>query len=95
MSPYLTIPAIVTNTDNTSKEIPMRVQPNEIEYYYPGIIEGTVVVMKSGHSWLTPLPTKQFDELLVTYHEFKRQNAGTFGVLNFNQQPKSKLHVSN
>jgi hypothetical protein len=93
MAPFIQLPIVIANSEGESKEVLARILPGEIDYYYPGLHEGTVVVTKSRSSYLTLLPPEQFDNVLVTYEQFKKANAGKFGVLNYDQ-PKPKLHVS-
>jgi len=86
--PYLQLAIVITNNEGKAKEVAARIQPAEIDYYYPGFIEGTVIVTKSRSSYLTLMPTAEFDQLLAAYHDAIAMNAGAFGVLSITSKPK-------
>jgi hypothetical protein len=87
MAPYLLVPIAITNSEAKEKEAEARIQPNDISYHYPGFYNGTVVVTKSGSSYLVLLTPEAFDNLLDAYHMYVRHNAGKFGTLSFNVKP--------
>jgi hypothetical protein len=93
MLPFLEVPKIITNNEKNEKQVIGRVQPSEIADYYPGFYEGTVVVLKSGSSFFSPLSVEEFDNALVAYNSFIKSNTGKFGSLKIT--PKPKLHVTN
>lgn len=64
MHPYLQIPVCIQNSNQETKVVDARFFPGAVEYYYPGFYEGTVVVMRNGHSFLTPLDIDDFELLL-------------------------------
>ena len=64
MSPLLKIPIVIQNNEQKEKLTQARILPSEISYYYPGFYNGTVVVMKSGSSYLSTLSEEQFDQAL-------------------------------
>jgi hypothetical protein len=92
MLPFIEIQQIITNNENEEKEVTTRLQPNEIEYYYPGFHWGTVIVFKSRNSILTPMSVDEFDSALLGYQDFCLKNIGRFG--NIKLTPKSNLHVT-
>jgi hypothetical protein len=92
MLPYLQLVIVITNNEGNSKEVPARIQPAEIDYYYPGFHEGTVIVTKSRSSYLTLMSVQEFDQTLKAYHDAIASNAGVFGVLTIT--PKSKIHAT-
>ena len=49
MQPFLLIPIGIVNSMKAEKQVTARIQPELIEYYYPGFNDGTVIVMKSGN----------------------------------------------
>lgn len=90
--PFLQLAIVVTNNEGESKELAARIQPIEIDYYYPGFHEGTIIVTKSRSSYLTLMTTPEFDQTLKAYHDAIASNAGVFGVLSIT--PKSKIHAA-
>jgi hypothetical protein len=82
MNPFLEIPIVLVNNENESKTTMARIKPGEIEYYYPGFNEGTIVVMASGHSIMSMLTFAQMDDAITSWVNFlkKNPNAG-FGNL--------------
>jgi hypothetical protein len=94
--PFLELPIVVTNTDGKSKEVEARIQPVEIDYYYPGINEGTVIVNKSRSSYLTLLSAVELDQALRAYRDAVTANPGVFGVLKITPKTAQKplLHVT-
>lgn len=94
MQPYLKLPKVIENNEKKTKEVIARLLPAQIEDYYPGFYEGTVVVMKSGNSFFTPISAEEFDSAMMMYDEFIKANAGKFGFLELKVKQKPKLHVS-
>jgi hypothetical protein len=92
MLPFLQLDIFINNNEGNSKMVPARIQPAEIDYYYPGFHEGTVIVTKSRSSYLTLMAPAEFDQLLQAYHDATASNAGVFGVLTIT--PKPKLHAT-
>lgn len=82
MSPFLTLPIILVNTENQVKETKGRIQPNQIEYYYPGFNEGSIIVMQSGSSFMTPLTESELDNILIAYDQQTKKSTGKFGILS-------------
>lgn len=93
MLPFLEIEIAIVNSDKEEKTITARIQPNEIEYYYPGFYQGTVVVMKSGQSYLTLESVGTFDKMLTEYHKIIKSNAGKFGNVSITN--KKQMHAAN
>ena len=81
MKPFLEIPIGIVNAEKEEKSTVARIQPDSIEYYYPGFHSGTVVVMKSGNSMLSTLSNDEFDAGLAAYHEKTKSFTGKFGNL--------------
>lgn len=92
MLPFLEIDIVIENTEGKKKEVKARIQPNEIEYYYPGFNFGTVVVMKSGQSYLTLESVSNFDNILAEYSKILKSNSGKFG--NVSITPKKQMHAT-
>lgn len=90
--PFLQLDIVITNTEGGEKTVPARIQPAEIDYYYPGFYQGTIIVTKSRSSYITPLAPAEFDQTLKAYHDATTSNAGVFGVLTIT--PKPKLHAT-
>jgi hypothetical protein len=93
MLPFLELPMTLANNEEKEKEVTKRVQPTEISDYYPGFYYGTVVVMKSGSSWLCPLPVEDVDAALSAYHSAVKSNSGKFGNLKLTPK-KPLLHAT-
>jgi len=93
MQPFLEIPKVITNNEQKEKLVTARLQPAQIEDYYPGFYDGTVVVMKSGNSFFTPMSVEEFDNALAGYEKFIKANTGKFG--NLKLTPKPKIHAAN
>lgn len=79
MQPFLLIPIGIVNSMKAEKQVTARIQPELIEYYYPGFNDGTVIVMKSGNSFLTTFAHDQFDEVLISYQKMVKSKQGKFG----------------
>lgn len=90
--PSLQLEIVVTNNEGKAKAVPARIQPAEIDYYYPGFYEGTVIVTKSPNSFLTMLSVEEFDQTLQAYWEAVKANPGVYGVLKIT--PKAKIHAT-
>lgn len=65
MPKFVQIPIGIANSEGGEKVTTARFAPEFVEYYYPGFYEGTVVVMRCGHSFLTTLSVEEVDELLA------------------------------
>lgn len=89
MLPFLEIDIVIVNSEEKSKEVVGRIQPSEIEYYYPGFNAGTVIVMKSGQSFLTLESTATIDQIIAEYHKVIKSNAGKFGNVSFTAKMKT------
>lgn len=72
------MPIGIVNSDKDEKEVTARIQPDEIDYYYPGFNSGSVIVNKSGNSFFTTLATEQIDEILLNYNKVSKNK---FGIL--------------
>lgn len=92
MKPFLKLPKIIINNEDKGFDCTGRIQPDEIADYYPGAYNGTVVVLRSGSSFLCPLAAEQIDETLKAYYEAVNNNPGVFGILEIT--PKTKLHAT-
>lgn len=92
MKPFLKLPKIIINNEDKGFDSVGRIQPDEIADYYTGAYNGTVVVLRSGSSFLCPLTAEQLDEILQAYQEAVINNPGKFGILEI--KPKSKLHAT-
>lgn len=92
MLPFLQLDIIITNNEDQSKVVAARIQPSEVEYYYPGFYQGTVIVTKTPASYLTTLTVEELDNALQAYYSAVQNNAGQFGVLKIT--PKPKLHAT-
>ncbi len=95
MQPFLEVPIGIVNSDKEEKETVARLVPNDISYFYPGFNYGTVVVMKSGSSFITLLTYDEFDGALNGYSEHLKKHPGKFGTLKITSKPKSILHPVN
>lgn len=93
MLPFLEIEIGIVNSEKQEKTAIARIQPQEIEYYYPGFYTGTIVVMKSGQSYLAMMNVTQFDNALGEYDKFIKSKAGKFGNLSIT--PKKVMHAAN
>lgn len=81
MQPFIKLPVGIANQKEEQKKVIARIQPDQIDYYYPGFYEGTVIVNKSGNSFLTSLSVEQVDSLLENYHSMAGTKKGKFGIL--------------
>jgi hypothetical protein len=81
MKPFLEIPMLCTNNENKAVETTVRGRPDNIDYYYPGVYKGAVIVMASGASLLTTLTFGQFEAALDAYDKHTRINPKKFGNL--------------
>lgn len=79
MNPFLEIPIGIVNIDKEEKITQCRIKPGQIEYYYPGLNNGTCIIMQSGHSIYTPLTFGEIDDALTSYVECVKKNNGKFG----------------
>ena len=93
MLPFLEIEIGIANTEQKEKRVIARILPDQIEYYYPGFYNGTVIVMKSGNSCFISESVEEFDAILLEYNRTVKSNTGKFGNLSLNS--KSKLHATN
>jgi len=84
MRPFLEIPVGLVNSEKEEKTEIARIQPERIEYYYPGFNEGVVIVMQSGQSMLCMLDVITFEAALDRYDNHVKKNAGRFGNLSIN-----------
>jgi len=91
MLPFLEIPMCIANNEKEEKGVVTRIQPNEIAYYYPGFHWGTVVVMKSGSSFLTVFTSDELDAALKGYDQHVKAYAGKFGNLQVTPKSPTKL----
>ena len=82
MSPFLEIPIIITNNEDSQKDTTAKLQPGEIEYFYPGFYMGTAVIMKSGNIILSTLDYKEFDSALAAYNDFVKAKPNQYGTLS-------------
>jgi len=81
MQTLILLPIGIVNSNQDQKEVITRFNPLEVDYYYPGFYNGTVVVLKSGNSFLTTLSAEQFDSLLINFDKVEKSNKGRFGIL--------------
>lgn len=81
MKPFLEIPIGISNVDKEEKTVQCRLQPESIDYYYPGFFWGSVIVLKSGSSILTLLTFAELDAAITQYLAFEQTNPGKFGNL--------------
>jgi hypothetical protein len=65
MPQYHKVEIVIVNSEQNSKTVHARMNLFDISYYYPGFYEGTVVVMKQGNSFLSPLSVDEWDELIA------------------------------
>jgi hypothetical protein len=82
MQPFIEIPQVIVNNEQKEKEVTTRLQPSQIEYYYPGFYSGSIICLKSQNSLFTTLSVEEIDAALIAYHNFIRKNTGKFGNLN-------------
>lgn len=80
MLPFILLPIGIANK-NDQKVVTARIQPDQIDYYYPGFNTGTVIVNKSGNSFLTSLEVQEVDSVLLNYHAVSKAGKGKFGIL--------------
>lgn len=90
MRPFLEIPVGLVNSEKAEKTETARIQPERIEYYYPGFNEGVVIVMQSGQSMLCMLDVITFEAALDRYDNATKKFAGKFGNLTINTKPANK-----
>lgn len=78
MNPFLEIPVCMAgkadNPDAAEKIEVGRILPSEIAMYYPGYYWGTIVVMKSGSSFLSPMSCAELDNARYQYYDFIKKN---------------------
>jgi hypothetical protein len=87
MQPFLEIPISIANVKGEEKLTTCRMKPGNIDYYYPGFHEGTVIVLKSGQAILSTLTYKEFDDALNAYKAFIDKSPGVFGNLQIKTKP--------
>lgn len=87
MNPFLEIPGRIVNNENKEAVVEFRIRPGEIEYYYAGFYGKTVVVMKSGQSFLADLERQEFDQALELYaNEIKKKSIAGVSALKFTKK---------
>lgn len=91
MNPFLEIPIGIVNSKQEQKETITRLRPTEIEYYYPGFYEGTVIIMKSGSSMLSTLSFDEVDAAIHSYLQYIKDHPGKFGNLQVKLKEKSNI----
>lgn len=89
MLPFLELPMTIVNNEEKEKEVIGRIQPAEIADYYSGFYDGTIIVLKSGSSFYSPLSVEEVDNALAAYHSFTKANSGKFGNLKIS--PKKPI----
>jgi len=92
MKPFLKLPKLINNNEDKWFESVGRIQPDEIADYYDGAYDGTIVVLRSGSSFLCPMKADELDQVLQAYNETVINNPGQFGILEI--KPKPKLHAT-
>lgn len=77
-SPLLEIPVCHAgkpdNPETPEKIVTARVLPGEIAMYYPGYHWGSIVVLKSGYTFLTDWSSEQLDAAREGYYDFTKKN---------------------
>ena len=81
MLPFILLPVGIVNSDKEEKTVTARIQPEQIDYYYPGFHSGSVIVNKSGNSFFTNLSIEKLDAVLVQYDKERKSKTGKFGIL--------------
>lgn len=82
MMPFIEIPVCLAGSnDLPEKEVTGRLQPSEIANYYPGYHWGTIIIIKSGSSFLTKCDPEEIDTLLLEYSAFAKKNSNKFGFV--------------
>ncbi|HUR65455.1 MAG TPA: hypothetical protein VMZ03_03825 [Chitinophagaceae bacterium] len=94
MRPFLELPIVIGNSEGKEKQVTARILPDEIEYFYPGFNEGTVIVMKSRSSFITMFNEEEFDNILSAYHKTIKDHPGKFGNIKLTPKEKSIMHVT-
>jgi len=80
-NPFLKMPRVLENPDMKVEQADTRVRPAEIAEYHPDPMGGTVVILKSGSTFLTPLSTTEVDDLMAEYYSFVTKNPNSHGVV--------------
>ena len=91
MNPFLEVPIVIGNNEGKDKDTVAKIQPGEIEYFYPGFYHGTSIIMKSGHIFLCQLEYEQFSQALASYNDFTKAKPDQFGTLSAKKTEPSKL----
>ena len=81
MQPFILLPVGIVNSNKEQKTVEARIQPDQIDYYYPGFLKGSVIVNKSGNSFFTEMSVEKIDAILVQYEKERKSKAGRFGIL--------------
>lgn len=81
MKPFLLLPRYVHNSDDKWIKVRGRVRPDEIADYYQGANNGTVVVLKSGSSFLLDIEIEELDYILSEYYKKVETAPDEFGFL--------------
>lgn len=96
MNPFLEIPVCLAgkadDPEQPEKIVTGRVLPGEIAFHYPGYHWGSVVVLKSGYTFLTTLESANIDAARQAYADIMTKNPNNKN--NIQLTPKSKIHVA-
>ncbi len=85
MNPFILLPVGIVNSNKEEQTVEARIQPDQIDYYYPGFFEGSVIVNKSGNSFFTKLPVENIDAILIQYEKEKKSKVGKFGIMKISK----------
>ena len=94
MNPFLEIPIIITNNEDSQKDTTAKLQPDQIEYFYPGFYMGTAIILKSGNIILSRLDYKEFDSALMAYNDFITNKPGQFGTLTVSKKKEENKIIT-
>lgn len=95
MKPLLEIPVCLAgkpgDDSQPEKEVMGRVLPDEIAFHYPGYHWGSIIVLKSGHSFLTTLDSEAIDTARLAYDDMVTKNPALRKNVQIKQKEQSKI----
>lgn len=61
---FTEIEIIIVNSEQENKQVNVRFDKKDVSYYYPGFYQGTIIVMKSGQSFLATDVVGTIDQIM-------------------------------
>lgn len=98
MNPFLEIPVCLSGKEGDDqqpeKEVVGRLLPGEIAFHYPGYHWGAIVVLKSGHSFLTKMTSEEIDAARQAYHKIMKEKPENTANIQLKAKQKPLIHAA-